>query len=260
MGLDIYLKRYDDFEATRKAEKEYEELSNKIWDEDGVKYDDMTDEEKESRRSQLNAGAERLGLDKWGTDETNVESIEMPHPDYPDHYFKIGYFRSSYNDNGIERILRNMGVPTLHDIFSVTDEDYYIQPNWETALDNVNSAIEKLKGEPAYRVRDVGASIFSEPEVNSPEDAMAILKKRLQEGSLDNNYSCSDGEFMFAEPNKVIAFIPGFNHIFRKTPCVYVVTESDNTWYIEALEIVKSTIEYVLSKDKREQYYLHWSG
>jgi len=259
MGLDIYLKRYDDFKATREAEKEYSELTDKIW-EIGVKYDDLTEEQKESFRAQDAENAKRLGLDKCGCDETNVESIEMPHPDYPDHYFKIGYFRSSYNDNGIERILKNLGVPTLHDIFSATGEDYYVQPNWETALVNVNSAIEKLKGEPPYRINAVGANIFSEPEVNSAEDAMRILRRRLSESGKDYNYSCSEGEFMFSEPAKVIAFIPGFNHVFRKTPCVYVVTESDNSWYIQALEIVKSTIEYVLTKDKREQYYLHWSG
>lgn len=258
MGLDIYLKRYENFEATRAAETEYNNLTDEIWNNCG-EYDDLSEDQKESLRAQDEENAKRLGLDRWGSDETNVESIEMPHPNYPDHYFKIGYFRSSYNNSGIERILKNMGVPTLHEIFSVEKEDYYIQPNWDEALINVNSAIEKLKLEPAYRIRDVGANIFSEPEVNSPEDAMAILKKRLKEGS-DNNYSCSDGEFMFSEPDKVIAFIPGFSHVFRKTPCVYVVTESDNTWYIEALEIVKSTIEYVLSKDKREQYYLHWSG
>lgn len=258
MGLDIYLKRYENFEVTRAAEVEYNNLTDEIWNNCG-EYDDLSEDQKESLRAQDEENAKRLGLDRWGSDETNVESIEMPHPNYPDHYFKIGYFRSSYNNSGIERILKNMGVPTLHEIFSVEKEDYYIQPNWDEALINVNSAIEKLKLEPAYRIRDVGANIFSEPEVNSPEDAMAILKKRLKEGS-DNNYSCSDGEFMFSEPDKVIAFIPGFSHVFRKTPCVYVVTESDNTWYIEALEIVKSTIEYVLSKDKREQYYLHWSG
>ncbi len=49
MGLDIYLKRYENFEATRSAEAKYEEESNKIWEEGGVKYDDMTEEEKESR-------------------------------------------------------------------------------------------------------------------------------------------------------------------------------------------------------------------
>ncbi len=152
-----------------------------------------------------------------------------------------------------------MGVPTLHEIFSVDSEEYYIQPDWEKSLTNVNSAIEKLKAEPAYRVRAVGPNIFSEPKVNSDQDAMEIFKERLKKG--DNyNYSCSDGEFMIAEPEKIVGLIPGYTHVLRKSPCVYVVTESDNTWYVEALEIVKATIEYVLSKENINQYYLHWSG
>ena len=259
MGLDIYLKRYDNFEATRTAQEEYDELSNKIWEEGDVKYDDMSEKEKESRRSRAKENAQRLGLNAYGEDETNIESIEEPHPDYPDHYFKIGYFRSSYNDNGIERILGNMGVPTLHDVFSVDSEEYYIQPDWEKSLANVNSAIEKLKAEPAYRIRPVGPNIFSDPKVNSELEAMEIFKDKLKKGN-DYNYSCSEGEFMIAEPEKIVGLIPGYTHVLRKSPCVYVVTESDNSWYIQALEIVKSTIEYVLSKDKREQYYLHWSG
>ena len=38
------------------------------------------------------------------------------------------------------------------------------------------------------------------------------------------------------------------------------IVEGDNDWYINALEIVKETIEYVLGKDNIDQYYLHWSG
>ena len=60
MGLDIYLKRYDDFKATREAEKEYEELTNKIWDENGAKYDDLSEEQKESFR---------IGIGRFNTEE-----------------------------------------------------------------------------------------------------------------------------------------------------------------------------------------------
>ena len=54
--------------------------------------------------------------------------------------------------------------------------------------------------------------------------------------------------------------IPGTFKILNEMSCVYVVTESDNTWYIQALEIVRDTIKYVLSKEDKEKYYLHWSG
>jgi len=54
--------------------------------------------------------------------------------------------------------------------------------------------------------------------------------------------------------------IQGKEKIFGERDCVYVVTESDNSWYLQALEIVRETIEYVLSRENKEQYYLHWSG
>jgi hypothetical protein len=88
---------------------------------------------------------------------------------------------------------------------------------------------------------------------------MEELSKKKQ-GDEGYNYSNSNGEFSFHEPQKVLAMIPGTYKIFNEQPCVYVVTESDNSWYIQALEIIRDTIKYVLSKENKEQYYLHWSG
>lgn len=113
--------------------------------------------------------------------------------------FKIGYFRSSYNSGGINRVLANMGLPTLDEIMGAND-NYVFQPNWKKALENVESVIEQLKTNGAYRVE------------------------------------------------------------LGERDCTYVVTESDNSWYIQALEIVKETIQYVLNSETEEQYYLHWSG
>jgi hypothetical protein len=63
-----------------------------------------------------------------------------------------------------------------------------------------------------------------------------------------------------AEPLKVLAMIPGIQTVLGTRPCIYVVTESDNTWYLQALEVVRETIEFVLSQEDKELYYLHWSG
>jgi hypothetical protein len=54
--------------------------------------------------------------------------------------------------------------------------------------------------------------------------------------------------------------IPGIQTVLGTRPCIYVVTESDNTWYLQALEVVRETIEFVLSQEDKELYYLHWSG
>ena len=74
----------------------------------------------------------------------------------------------------------------------------------------------------------------------------------------DYGYSNINGDFYFNEPQKVLAIIPGKQVLLGERDCVYVVTESDNTWYNNALEIVKETIEYVLSQENKEQYYFEY--
>jgi hypothetical protein len=262
MGLDIYLYRYDNFEKTRELEEKQSKFDDNAWAEAGD-YDKLTDEQKDEVRSKIKEHAKSLGLDEWGSDETTREQIEEPHPNYPDHYFKIGYFRSSYNSGGIERILRNLGLPTMDDIFKHKGEDYYFQPNWEESLARCEEVIEEFKKKGSYRVNHVSSNMFKQPDVHSEKEALDIFMDELskkKQGDEGYNYSNSNGEFSFHEPQKVLAMIPGTYKIFNEQPCVYVVTESDNTWYINALEIVRDTIKHVLSKENKEQYYLHWSG
>ena len=265
MGLDIYLYRYDDFEHTKELERKYNDFSNKLW-EDAGEYDSLTKEQKDEISTKIKEYSLSLGLDEWGSDKTTSESIEENHPDYPDHYFKIGYFRSSYNSSGIERILKNLGLPTMHDIFKKEDEEYKFQPNWEKSLSRCEEVIKMFKEKGAYRVNHVSQNIFSKPNVHSEKEALDIFLEELNKHNdrEDNgeryNYSNINGEFNLAEPIKVLAMIPGTYRIINEQPCIYIVTESDNSWYIQALEIVRDTIKYVLSKENKEQYYLHWSG
>jgi hypothetical protein len=262
MGLDIYLYRYDNFEKTRQLEENYNSFSEKLWNDAG-EYDNLTKEQKDEISNKVKEYALSLGLDEWGSPINGMEQIEENHPDYPDHYFKLGYFRSSYNSGGIERILRNLGLPTMDDIFKHKGEDYHFQPNWEESLVRCEEVIEEFKKKGAYRVNHVSSNMFKQPDVHSEKEALDIFMEELskkKQGDEGYNYSNSNGEFSFHEPQKVLAMIPGTYKIFNEQPCVYVVTESDNSWYIQALEIIRDTIKYVLSKENKEQYYLHWSG
>lgn len=270
MGLDIYLYRYDDYNKTKELTEEYARREKEIWDGNEVdeKYNQLTDEQKDDFRNRVKEMALSLGLDQWGDDVNGKKSIEIDSEKYPEHMFKIGYFRSSYNEGGIERILRNMGLPTMSDIFEYNDE-YVFQPDWTQALINVKNLIEEFKQKGAYRVNQVSANIFKEPTIGSEKDALDVFLDELKKDQEYNekfperekyNYSNGVGEFSFNEPLKVLALIPGTHNLFGDRPCVYVVTESDNTWYIQALEIIQETIEWVLSQENKEQYYLHWSG
>jgi hypothetical protein len=258
MGLDIYLYKYQDFEKTKKAEDQYSEFSEKLWD--GKEYDSLSKEEKDSLFQEEKEFATNLGLDESGEDVTGKKRIEFPHQDYPDHYFRIGYFKSSYNSGGIERILHTLGLPTLHDVFQQEGE-YVFRPNWQASLDRINELIKSFKEKGPYRVHQVSANIFSQPEIKSAKQALdAFITELDRENKLKSNYSNKTGEFYMTDPIKVLAMIPGKSTLFEERDCIYVVTESDNTWYEQALEIVKATCEHVLSQEDMEKYYLRWSS
>lgn len=259
MGLDVYLYKYQNFEDTQKREAEYSEKTEVLWQKS---YDLTTEVEKEIIRKKSQSIAESLSLDEWGSDITLKEKIEMDSKIHPEHYFKIGYFRSSYNGSGINRVLSNLGIMDLHDIFNA-GESYEFQPNWKLSLNNVNKALSQLKNRGQYRCLSVSKNIFSKdvPNCNSEEEAIKIfMEENKKEDNSFDDYSNAKGKFFLKEPLKVFALIPGDENILGKVGCTYVIFEDENKYYIEALEIVKETIEYVLSQTDINKYYLHWSG
>ena len=271
MGLDIYLYRYDDFKKTQELEETYSKLTKNIWEgnDENEKYNLLSEEQKQEYRNKELEIANSLGLNRWGSHEDGKTHIELNSKSYPEHMFKIGYFRSSYNDGGIERILRNLNLPTIAKVFDHEHDEYIFQPNWEKSLTRIIDLINKFKECKPYRVHSVSSNMFNKPMVKNEKDALNIFLdeiKKDQESSEKYperekyNYSNINGEFSFNEPLKVLALIPGTQNILGERECVYYITESDNTWYLEALEIVKETILWVLSQENKEQYYLHWSG
>lgn len=262
MGLDIYLYRYDNFDETRKREIEYQEFSKKTWE--GKVWDKMTEAEKDELYAKDKAFADSLGLDKWGSDKNAAEGIEICSEKYPDHYFKIGYFRSSYNGGGINHILENMGLPRLDKIFDVPRDEYYVHPDWVRARANLVKLLEDFKAKPGYRVRHVSGNILtSDRGPNSEKEALDAFLEEVEENknsTFDEGYSNAKGEFHIKTPMKVLGMIPGTYSLLGERNCVYVITESENWWYEQAIEIMIDTCDYVLAQENINQYYLHWSG
>ena len=260
MGLDIYLSKYENFEETRRKEQDYNQYSEEYWAKLG-EYSDLTDEQKEEARTHIKEYANSLGLDDWGSDENTVESIEFNDEQYPAHMFKIGYFRSSYNESGIERILTNYGLPTMGEVFGRDNDEYLFRPDWETADKRAKQLIQVLKEKPEYRAHAVSGNIFrgNKDLPQSESDAMKIFLKEFNKTN-DYNYSNSDGEFFPEKPMNVLAIIPGIKTLLGERPCSYVIYEESNQWYIQALEIVSRTIEYVLKQEDKDKYYLRWSS
>jgi hypothetical protein len=260
MGLDIYLYKNADLAESKRKCQEYEERTEQNWADAG-EYDSLTDEQKDSIRERNKEIALELGLNEDGSDPNDIRVEQDSKAGGSEHYFKMGYFRSSYNASGIQRILRNMGLNDLNWVFDNPDGEYEFKPNWEQAFDRINDLISDFSKTGPYRVDAVSGNMFKEPDVLNDAQALQVfLEEKAREHASQHNYSSSRGEFYLAEPLKVLAMIPGTQSILGTRPCVYVITESDNSWYITALQIVRETIEFVLSQDDKEQYYLHWSG
>lgn len=222
-----------------------------------------------------------MGLDIWlyqhEEHPIHKKTIEINSRIDPKHTFKIGYFRSSHNNHGINRVLLNTIGEDLNSIFGVeTNSSCDFQPNWDTAYAKVKHVIMKFQrfvSEGGVGVMKAGVNVFTNLR-DYPTTKQAALKIFIDERRQHNEcglrhdrppYRNSKGEFFFGGPLKVLAVIPGVDEgciqsLDGKTPlCQFLVYEADDLdWYLTALRIVQETIEWVLGNPNREKFYLHW--
>lgn len=268
MGLDVYLYRYEDFKASRKAEEEYEERTSALWEKEDDEYDNISDElRKEEARI-----AQELGMEKadFGYEYPGKKSIELDSEIYPDHLFKIGYLRSSYNEAGINSVLSKTTGTSMDEIFGVEERYYAFQPDWEECRNRARKALKDfkayLKKNGDYSVMSFRANnLFGGPEVHNKRRAMEVFQEQVEKHkdfSGPGNYSCRNGEFYLQDPRKVFAFIPGEEAFIRsKVPCVYAICENPHGYksYLQSLEIMIEMCDWVLAQPDKDKYYLHWS-
>lgn len=265
MGLDVYLTKCDNLRAARAVEEEYERISNLIWKEYPGEYKDLTDEQKDEARARCDAEKERLGLGGWG-EHPEILDVQIDDAVYPEHYFKIGYFRSSYNGTGINRVLSRYGLPDLYWIFQPNDE-YEVFPNWNTCLSRATDLLAQFEGILAedagkFDVFWEGYNAFHDPNdyPTSENEALEIYLQEFEDRNNMNWYSNIRGQFIH-EGAEVVGLLPGKGGL--GTPGMYVVIKrpaDDLEWYKHALEIVVRTIEHVLAQPDKDKYFLQWSS
>jgi len=265
MGLDIYVERCKDLKAAKKLEDLYEAGSSKIWG--NKKWEAMSKQERDEASKKCDELSKSLKLGKYGSAPTRAK-IEKNSKKHPKHLFKIGYFRSSYNDGGINRVLERLDIGDLYYIFDYQKEQYEFRPDWEEALKRVDACLDafgKIKNKD-YDVFCVEAQNIFTPDTTDyakdEKEALKVFQKQQEKPhAFDGGYSCREGDF-YPKGRKCLGFVKGTRNIIGKTPAIYVIYESKNSfkWYIEALEVVKETIEYVLSQKDKDDYYMSWSG
>jgi hypothetical protein len=270
MSLDIYLKRFENYAASQRLKAEYERQMERTWEQMANRRNDeqISEHEEEIYWQQCQKIAHTIGLDSNGEDPL-VQTIKLPSRKYPDHYFKIGYFYSSNNDSGINRVLSDSIGLDLHSIFNPLDEDYF-QPDWNLARNICSKAIRDftrhIKQNP-YSVTPVKFDPDISPsQAEIGSKALALQKfaeVKEQTARETNSWASWDGDFFLKEPLEVVAFLPGTAEFMDEpdTPCLYVIFQHEHLdFYLQALEIVLETIEYVLGQPDVDKYYLDWSS
>jgi len=190
MGLDVYLKWYDDYDAVQAKESAASKKSEEIWAE-YPKYDECTEEQKNEARDRIHEWNRDHGVDEWGSvdDEGQAKRIEEPSTIDPDHMFKIGYFRSSYNDGGLNSIMQEqLGGRDLYWVFQPPeDREYCFCPDWAIARGRINQLVsewkEKLE-DGCFSVLESRYNEFSGPLPESPikteEAALAAFEEEYK--------------------------------------------------------------------------------
>lgn len=219
-----------------------------------------------------------MGLDVYLRDE-NGDNIQHNSEKYPTNYFKIGYFRSSYNTWGINRVLQRTIGKDLYYIFEPPDKKYEFKPKWLdcrmrciNVIEEFNEFVKKLGNvsvmfvSPRMFVREGDAIPQSEKEVI---DIFLKIRDEREDKEF-RAFSNREGTF-YLDGIKCYGFISG-KDIFQKD-CTYIIYEPElkndekehgalYKEYTKELEIVLETIDYILAQSPSEikKYKLSWSA
>lgn len=285
MGLDIYLYKCPDRKHANAMVAAWEKENDALWE----KHAKLEEGDKITPEAEAQFVQDRLQLaEKYEIVDYNHKSVEQIYEDSktePDHLFKLGYLRSSYNGSGINRLLALHGLPGLFEIFQVEGEDYQVVPDWEAAKKICEETIEKLREHAEgplgkYNVMDFTPSLLGhDSSVTSPEEALEFFNMKMLKTITDSpfdSFSTREGLF-FKTPLKVVGVIPYSYPEKEKTKLAsdywanrmaktsYLVYELEDRakffgWYLTALKIVLENINYVLGQEHPEHFYMTWSG
>lgn len=280
MGLDVYLYHSNDWEKSLRIEQEIDELERRVWDDCKDSDEPITDEAFREYRLTLLSEAEKQGFtviryaseDNTGTKDTSfiidtgIAEYTKDSELYPEHLFKMGYFRSSYNDAGFNNVMRSMGFPDLYDVFktvSDVDDTSYKVIDWEAARACIDLAIEKMSstlptGLWFLDLNKVSYYGKGGKEVPSAAEALSITEKELESSLSEktpfSSYANANGEF-YTKGLQTVAIV-------GRRWLVYKLDETDGgiDWYLKAAKIVKETIDFVLGHPDPQNWRLYWSS
>ena len=208
----------------------------------------------------------------WGDGYETVEHDSCLHPD---HLFKVGYFRSSYNGGGFNTYVDQR---TGRDLYWVMGGEGVNQskvlPDWRA----MQQRAVQLRDELSQWLRvngDLGVlHVGFSKHADLPMDRQQALERyadnaNRHQGMPGSDYSNALG--YFSQGLDVVGVLPGTSPTLHALlgrshtdvpmvePCVYVVFRypagQGAAWYMDALDVVEETCDYVLHRDKDERPY-----
>lgn len=290
MGLDVYLYYAKDFDKFQELESLLEDSQDKCWERaaETLVVKDWHDAERKGLLEDYRMLSKEyqketlppLGFEvrdspyeRWSIPEEfdRKDLSSLPSVKYPDHnLFKLGYWRSSYNGSGIDSVLRNSIGVDLYSIVSGSgreDDGYYKRPDWNRAMERAKEILSLYRSHVEengfYRVTEMSPNHFAQGK-DLVSDESAALKRFLETKKEEHSFgsfSKLGGHYFFDSPLKVRGVFFGKN-MFGNIAAylVYETEENLDDWYLQALEIVVETCEYVISQPDPQNYFLGWSG
>ena len=265
MGLDVSLKYCADRATELAKQQAASDFTDAAWTKAG-EYNNLSEAQKDTVREAVKAYNDANGLDEWGS-STKISGIEEPSSVHPEHMFKIGYLRSSYNSGGINSVLDRAGCMSLYDIFEPKDGEYYVDIDWAAAKVRCEQAIAQyakfltgpMAGYDCMRVTD-----FGHGGCKDEAEALQLLAKQLEEhkeGSGFRSYGNREGDWYLDGVN-VVGIVPnrGFGGGVLILTKDKEVEKPEDNWYYQALIVTGEMIDYVLNQKDPENYFLSWSA
>lgn len=204
--------------------------------------------------------------------DADWRKVELPSVRFPDHLFKVGYWRSSYNHSGFDHVMcERLGADaTLAAIAGATDDSYEHFPDWYAIIERAKDVKERwiAAGKSVADQLRVIETMLVGPNSGDayPYDSERELLDEVageiaddKDAFLSAYHSGKKSFFRDGIPVVAVALV---KRRFGGTALALVskVSSEHLDWYTQALDIVIETAEYVLAQDDPSEWYLIWSG
>ncbi len=276
MGLDVYLSEYSDYKKAKELEAGHEKESSALWEKFFPEKDDykLAPQDKKDAYDKERAKIDRKYSFSDKLCRTKYEKeVKRNSKCHPNHMFKIGYMRSSYNDGGINSLCeRRLEGPLREGLDYVFNPggDYEFQPDWEKCLARAKELREALRSVDNHIDVFMAPRAVREPEVRNENDARELfLKTRAEhekyaaEGRASfGSFGNAAGDFFLDKPRKLRAIINGKDKYRAEDSAVYMVYESEDglKFYIEAMDVVVEMCEWAIKYKNKDKLYMRWSS